>query len=284
MIFGLAYSDPEFALISVDTSKFRVYVHRKGNSLPVEAFLRRKSKLKNVLFVHGVRNLIKLPLSEFHSVVVFDDPEILFSVNDIRVLDSDPYDTSRNIYPFRRLLDRNFSSYLEEGTTDVSISDSSLSLVRDRVNSIRFKFLIENLPLNEKIRESFILNTCKFCVRSISKAEWVVSARDRALKAGVDPERLAEIEKFLVITPDSDSLWRAYYDVVELGRDLDESVKSYLCNKFDLEFLFEILGNEKGKLEYKEVPSNSKSVRDKIARKKKVKQPKKTHKSEDYNY
>lgn len=282
-MIGLAFSDPYLAMLSVDKDTNDVIVY--PSHVKIDDLLKASTK-RRVLFVTGVRNLSKIlpEANKFQSIVVFDDPEILTRINGIDVLDCSGFDNSRNTFVHIRVVPEKWTEAINSSPNlDIDV-ESALMSVRDRVNSITLQDMIERIDVPQQMRQAFIRNACLYCVRAISKTEWVNNTRDKCLAQGVNFERLAEIEKFVDLSPECDSLWRSYYDHVENQISLSECLSLYGHNNNDIRFLIDILGSTKGERDYVIFPTDVKSVKVKIARKKKVKQPKKTHKSEDYNY
>ncbi len=240
---GLSWTSPEIVLIDISREKYRTFVAKESQSRhELELFLAAEDSRDAVVLVQGISTLARLADLSVH-FVCFDTPTLLRSIQGIVAMDQDP---TKDDCAMIRITMADLEKVLDGPFQAFTVPKDIIQISAALASKITLKELITKTARKggDAVTQEYIQKTCERIVGRISKATWLARVRTPALKAGLDSQVHAELERFVDDSSVSDGLWRGFYDLVELQEPLDSVLKKYDVRASDLEYLTDILGSD----------------------------------------
>lgn len=257
-LLGLAYTVPSVAVLAINRDACRVYLYEPGALNSLKLFLQQEDRRTSVVLVRTLNELRSILQSglDVGTVILFETFKVMSLIEGIYILDSK--DGER---VFVRPGDLHIS--IQGDSRPVSI-DKAWHVARNLENEINFRDLVRVVTTVK----DFDKIVCQYLVGLINKKAWVDLARKPALAAGVTIEALAELERYVDTSKGADLLWRSFHMFTAQNLPLATIVDVHSVDKYDFEYICEILAVEQGqKLDFAAPPP----VDSKKAKRKKAK-------------
>lgn len=241
-LVGLAFTTPAIAVMVIDRTLFRIHVWQNRPS-ELHAFLQEQDDRLPIVLVDSLTDLTRISSVEgVHAFLLSEDPRTLFEIDGALVLDAvpDKYSGYKKVMIDSETLN---SALLKRGS--FTVGSASLASVALR-SDITLRELVHSVASSASLDDDFVSNVCLYVVGLLQRRSWVSRVQKPALAAGVQVERLAELEKFIESSPPAEMLWRAYFDHAEAGVPLADVVSAFDAEAKDLDFIIANIGVKKG--------------------------------------
>lgn len=243
-LVGLAFTSPAIAVMVIDRSKFRVHYYQNKPG-EFHSFMQEDDSRLPVVLLSSVADLQRVHHVEgIHSFLLSEDPRVISEIPGANMLDAEPDDKFSG---FKKIMisPEELNAALSTSGSFTMPEDPSGPIASLR-EDITFKELLKSVVADRTTDPEFIPNVCSYLAGVLPKRSWVSKVQKPGLALGIPVERMAELEKYIETSPSAEMLWRAYYEHVESGVDLESSATQFEADLKDLKYIVSKVGSEKG--------------------------------------
>jgi len=245
-MLGFAYTSPEVVHITLDRSRFKLFVATKDDLSIVETDGR-----KAVLLVPSIKALRNLDLKPFGAVVIFDTPQLLSRLPEVTIVDAKQHDGSvwnkqtLDISIINDAVDGKLSGAPAE--VDLTVVDTVLADYKPppkKRGRSRSGFSEALSSVLESMKDSsdkaeLELASCRY-VTGLAQVKDYNAAKKAALAAGAEKDSLDKLLRTMN-GKTGQCLFSAYYHHCMSGKSIADAATEYKVEVDDLNYLAEII-------------------------------------------